>query len=331
MNKILIAALLMTINAFGQNGIRLNAEIRNPNSDSIVIHNKEYKITLKGRDGKFTGNLNAPKGFYQLFDGAKFAQLYLSQGFDLKINADGKRFEETLSFSGTGSAENNYLLLKKSEDQKIKGSFGNTLPTNDILQHALAKRLADAKQRLASVAYESDFPLLMLAEYEKENLKITEDLAAARSKEDGISVLKNTDAPQFDFENHRGGKTKLSSLKAKVIYIDIWATWCGPCRAEIPHLKKLEEDFKNKNIEFVSISIDELKNHEKWKKFVSEKQLKGVQLLADNGWQSSWIKHFKIDGIPRFIIIGADGNILDPDAPRPSSNDISKILTNLLN
>jgi thiol-disulfide isomerase/thioredoxin len=330
MTKILFVALLITITSFGQQAIQLNAAIKNPNSDSIVIHNKEYKITLKSKNGKFTGNLEAPKGFYQFFDGAKFATLYLDKGFDLTITADGKHLEETFSFSGTGSAENNYLLHKKSEDQRLRKSFGNTLPNDDTLQHVLDKRLSDAKLFLASNKYENDFPALMLAVYERENQQIKDDLVAVRAKENGISVLKNTPAPEFDFENHKGGKTKLSSLKGKIIYVDIWATWCGPCRNEIPHLKKLEETFKDKNIEFLSISIDELKDHEKWKKFVSDKQLKGIQLLADNAWKSRWITHFQIDGIPRFIIIGTDGEIVDPDATRPSSAEISKTLTNLL-
>lgn len=331
MNKIIWLVLFTTFAIFAQTkGIQLNIEITNPNSDSIVIHNKEFKTTLKGKNGKFSGNLEAPKGFYQLFDGAKFAQLYFNEGFDLKITADGKRFEPTLVFSGKGAAENSYLLQKKANDGKIRESFGSQLPDENTLKAILDKRLLDARSLLASGQYEKDFTPLMIAEYEKENLRIMTDLVAVKAKENGISVLKNTPAPEFDFENHQGGKTKLSSLKGKILYVDIWATWCGPCRTEIPYLKKLEEDFKNQDIEFVSISIDELKNHDKWKKFVSEKELKGIQLLADSDWKSPWIKHFKIEGIPRFILIGKNGEILDPDAPRPSSPEIAKTLTEVL-
>ncbi|MFY0483088.1 TlpA family protein disulfide reductase [Flavobacterium sp. PLA-1-15] len=331
MNKIIFLALFATFATFAQTkAIQLHIEIKNPNSDSIVIHNKEFKTTLKGKNGKFSGNFEAPKGFYQLFDGAKFAQLYCSEGFDLKITADGKQFESTLAFSGNGAAENNYLLQKKVNDGKIRQSFGSQLPDENTLQNILNKRLSDAKSLLASGQYEKDFTPLMIAEYEKENQRIMADLIAVKAKENGLSVLKNTQAPEFDFENHKGGKTKLSDLKGKILYIDIWATWCGPCRTEIPHLKKLEEEFKNHNIEFVSISIDELKNHDKWAKFVSEKELKGIQLLADSDWKSAWIRHFKIEGIPRFILIGRNGEILDADAPRPSSPETAKILTELL-
>jgi len=331
MNKILVTTLLIAVSAFTQTkGVDFNAQFQNPNSDSIVIHNKEFKTTLKGQNGKFSGNFKAPKGFYQLFDGAKFAILYLNDGFNLNLAADGKRFEETLSFSGNGAAENNYLLQKRADDKKIKESFGSKLPDDQTLQIILDKRFADAKQKLMANTYEPDFPALMLAEYEKENQLIKEQLATARGTENGLSELKNHPAPDFEFKNDKGGTTKLSSLKGKILYIDIWAVWCGPCRTEIPYLKRLEDEFKNKAIEFVSISIDEPKDTEKWRKFVTEKDLKGIQLLAENAWQTQWIKYFKITGIPRFIIIGTDGKVLDPDAPRPSSPEIAKTLSSFL-
>ena len=163
-----------------------------------------------------------------------------------------------------------------------------------------------------------------------ENQEIKKQLDVARGIENGLSELKNKPTPDFEFKNHKGGTTKLSSLKGKIVYVDIWAVWCAPCRIEIPYLKKLEEDFKNQNIDFVSISIDELKDVKKWKKFVTEKDLKGIQLLADNAWQTQWIKHFKITGIPRFIIIGKDGKVLEPDAPKPSAPETATTLSNLL-
>ena len=287
MNKILYVILLAAFSSFGQgNSIRLKAEIKNPNSDSIVIHNKEFKIALKSTTGNFSESFDAPKGFYQFFDGARFTILYLDRGFDLIMEADGNHFEETLSFSGNGSAENNYLLQKKFGDLKIKESFGGKLPSDEALQTILDKRMVDARKLLESGNYKGDFPALMLAEYEKENERIRLDLKKVRSKEDGLSSLMNTIAPDFNFENYNGGKTTLSSLKGKIVYVDLWATWCGPCRAEIPFLKKLEKDFDNKKIEFVSISIDEVKNRDIWKKFIADKNLRGIQLLADNAWAS---------------------------------------------
>ncbi|WP_232758881.1 TlpA disulfide reductase family protein [Flavobacterium sp. ALD4] len=70
-------------------------------------------------------------------------------------------------------------------------------------------------------------------------------------------------SPSFDCDNYYGGKTKLEDFKGKYVYIDVWATWCGPCLAEIPSLKKIEEKFHDRNIAFVSISNDKLEDIEK--------------------------------------------------------------------
>ncbi|MNR08156.1 Thiol:disulfide interchange protein TlpA [compost metagenome] len=138
------------------------------------------------------------------------------------------------------------------------------------------------------------------------------------------------ESPDFDYENFKGGKTKLSELKGKYVYIDLWATWCAPCRAEIPYLQKIEEKYHGKNIEFVSVSIDKAKDNEKWKKFVTDKQLGGTQLFADKDWESEFVTSYGVTGIPRFILIDPKGNIVTPDAERPSSPELQTQLDALL-
>lgn len=136
-------------------------------------------------------------------------------------------------------------------------------------------------------------------------------------------------SPSFSYENHDGTNTTLESLRGKYVYIDVWATWCGPCRAEIPALQKLEEAFKEKNIAFVSISVDEKKDHEKWSKLINSQKMGGIQLFANNNWSSDFIRAYSIDSIPRFILIDTNGNILDPDAPRPSDPELTTVLKGL--
>lgn len=142
-------------------------------------------------------------------------------------------------------------------------------------------------------------------------------------------VTKGKPSPKFNYENHKGGTTSLDDLKGKYVYVDVWATWCGPCIAEIPALKEVEKKYHGKNIEFVSISVDDKKDYDKWKKFVTDKQLVGTQLYADNSWQSQFVKDYVIEGIPRFILIGPDGNIISGDAPRPSDEALIKLFDEL--
>ncbi|WP_300567336.1 TlpA disulfide reductase family protein [Flavobacterium sp.] len=143
------------------------------------------------------------------------------------------------------------------------------------------------------------------------------------------TLIAGNASPKFDYENYKGGKTSLESLKGKYVYIDVWATWCGPCRKEIPSLQKVEEQYEGKNIEFVSLSIDAKKDYEKWKKFVDEKKLGGIQLFADNDWNSQFAKDYAIEGIPRFILIDPNGNIVSADAPRPSDPKLIQKFTEL--
>ncbi|WP_282072112.1 TlpA family protein disulfide reductase [Polaribacter atrinae] len=144
------------------------------------------------------------------------------------------------------------------------------------------------------------------------------------------ALATGSPSPKFvDYENYAGGTTSLDDLKGKYLYLDIWATWCGPCIAEIPSLKKLEKEYHNKNIEFISISIDKMKDHEKWKEMIVDKDLKGLQLFADNNWESKFIEDYQIKGIPRFILIDPKGNIVNANAPRPSDKKLVETLQSL--
>jgi thiol-disulfide isomerase/thioredoxin len=144
------------------------------------------------------------------------------------------------------------------------------------------------------------------------------------------TISKGQPSPKFnDYENYNGGKTSLEDLKGKYVYIDVWATWCGPCKAEIPSLKAMEKKYHNKNINFVSVSVDRAKDHDKWMKMVSEKELKGYQLFADKNWNSDFVKDYLILGIPRFILIGPEGNIVNSNAPRPSDDRLEQLFKSL--
>ncbi len=114
------------------------------------------------------------------------------------------------------------------------------------------------------------------------------------------------------------GKTMhLSDFRGKVIYIDTWATWCGPCKREIPELKKLEAEYHGKNVEFISISTDQ--NVGTWKSFIAKQEMSGLQLHQSEKMEESVSKLYMVNSIPRFIVIDEEGKIVSSDAPRPSS------------
>lgn len=142
-------------------------------------------------------------------------------------------------------------------------------------------------------------------------------------------LKSGSEAPNFDGMNRADEKVQLSDLKGKYVYVDVWATWCGPCLREIPDLKKVEKEYHDKDIEFVSISIDKQDDKEKWIKMVGDKDLKGTQIMADNAWQSDVVTEYNIAGIPRFMLIDKQGNLVQVNAPSPSNPVLTDLFDSL--
>lgn len=140
-------------------------------------------------------------------------------------------------------------------------------------------------------------------------------------------IAKGKTSPTFKLFDINDNLISLSDLKGKYIYIDIWATWCGPCIAEIPALKKLEKHFEGADLQFVSISYRDKK--EMWEKMVKKKELGGLQLFAPDE-NISFFKDYQVTEIPRFMLIDKDGKIIDANAIRPSNPKLKLELERLL-
>jgi thiol-disulfide isomerase/thioredoxin len=254
----------------------------------------------------------------------------LKNGFDLQLKLDAKKFDESIVYKGKGENENNYLAQSTIQEKKLDIKSLLLANETDFFKEMDKKKDADLK-RLEGKKLDPVFVDLQKNSM-KENYNAIVDYY--KKNHDAFlekNKLNNTVAPPFDYLNHKGGNTKLADFKGKYVYVDVWATWCGPCRAEIPSLKKMEEKYHDKNIVFVSISVDTQKDFEKWKTFVTEKNLGGVQLFADKDWSSDFIKSFGISSIPRFILIDPNGKVVQADASRPSSPQLKEDLDKLLN
>ena len=117
-------------------------------------------------------------------------------------------------------------------------------------------------------------------------------------KEARERMKEGNPAPNFSFQNVKGKKVALDEYKGKVLVLDFWASWCGPCRAEIPNMKKYYEEFKGKGVEFLSVSIDA-------KKDAWEKAMKEEGMAWPQGWVTdagkSVMNTYQFGGIP-FIL-----------------------------
>jgi thiol-disulfide isomerase/thioredoxin len=337
---LLVIAFIVSCKSEPKDYVTISGTITNQNSDSLFVYQgRAFSKTIKvNEDGTFSDTLKVTAGVYGLYDGNESGSVFLRNGYDLKMTLNTKEFDETLLFSGIGAESSNYLAKRallqedlisasvfdleepafKAKLEEINTTFSEFLGSSKNLDSVL---IANQKMEL------TQFPKGMMAAYEQQ-----------KQRANMFVDFIGKPAPKFEgYENVKGGKTSLEDLKGKYVYIDVWATWCGPCLREIPSLKEVEKEYHDKNIEFVSISVDDGRGFKGdaaaarigWKEMVAEKSLGGTQLLSDKGWQSDFISEFRIKGIPRFLLIDPKGVVVNADAPRPSSSKLRTLLNSL--
>lgn len=143
-----------------------------------------------------------------------------------------------------------------------------------------------------------------------------------------LPAYSQNSLPDFEYDNFLSGKTNLKDFDGKVVYVEIWATWCHFCRKEAAYAKKLKRLFKNDDVVFINIAIDE--KEESWRSYISKKKTGGINLITYKGFESDIIKHFDVKGIPYFILIDKSGKIVELNAARPSDPLIIEKITKLL-
>ncbi|MDR1516732.1 MAG: TlpA family protein disulfide reductase [Dysgonamonadaceae bacterium] len=238
---------------------------------------------------------------------------------------------------GTSLVLDSYMTKKRADNETI-GSYAKyqemaegllvganaNLIANDTIRGEIAVMLAQSVKTLDNLdSFRQKFGKCIATESQQQRMKDLEN-----------TLRKNVAgemAPDFTFPDVNGKEYTLSAFKGKVVYVDIWATWCGWCIKEFPELRKIEEEYKNRNeIVFIGVSVDDAKDHGKWKTFLSNNEMVGIQLFAGEKAEESLSKPYKISGIPRFILVGKDGRLVSGDAPRPSSEELRPLLEETL-
>lgn len=100
----------------------------------------------------------------------------------------------------------------------------------------------------------------------------------------------------------------LKSLRGKVVLIDFWATWCGPCRAELPNVKQVYNKYKGQGFEIVGISLD--KDTSTCKSFIEREEMKWLNICDGKGWNAALAKRFGVNSIPQMYVLGRDGKVV---------------------
>jgi len=164
--------------------------------------------------------------------------------------------------------------------------------------------------------------------YYKENVK-NPDVKLCEKIENAMTLGPGAQAPEIEFQDIDGNVFHLADFQGKPLYIDLWASWCGPCCAEIPHLQKLVNELgADPEIVCISMSIDD--NRDDWTAKLAEENSTWPQYLATANGMTAISKDYGVSGIPRFMLINPDGTIASVNAPRPSDANIIESLKSLL-
>lgn len=314
-----------------KNYVMLKGKVNNFQSNTLTIMGKNYKkeITVN-EDGSFQDTLKVTNGFHGFNDGKLQSFVYLKNGYDLSLNFDANEFPSSVRFEGNGAVTNNYLneklqFIEREELNHYRAYF-------ELEKEDFDAKIAGVKSRMETMLNEAEGldPEVIELERKANNDLITFYVSNYPTEHYNFTALKKGQpSPKFSYPDINGKNVSLDDLKGKYVYVDVWATWCGPCKREIPFLKELDEQYKGKDLAIVSLSIDKMENKDKWQKMIQDQNLQGIQIMADKDWNSDFVTSYNITGIPRFILIDPEGNIYDANAPRPSDPRLKELLSSL--
>ncbi len=310
---------------------KLTGKVLATDIEKLSVQGKNYikEITVN-KDGSFSDTLNVADGVYAISSGNDRITLFLKNGYDLNLEFKGQDLSSGISFSGIGAETNNFMENKRSF---FMSDYANPKSYFQLDKIEYEKRLNEAKTLLLKYKNEAKNLDSLINAMDARNDEMFFGYIESNYEKEHTNIVKfakGNPSPIFEnYESILGGKVSLKDLKGKYVYIDVWATWCAPCKVEIPYLKSLEKEYHGKNIQFVSISVDKPEAYETWKKMVKDQELGGVQLYADANFESKFILEYGINSIPRFILLDPNGNIVEADALRPSNPKLKELFTEL--
>jgi thiol-disulfide isomerase/thioredoxin len=325
---------------------KLSGKITNPTSDWVYVYKQEVKDgrmrnelidSAKLNEGKFSMTIPVKNtGIFMFYDKNERFLILLSPDDDIHLALNTAFFDETIEFTGKGSEKNraikNVALAEEIIELQAELTKGANIMELDTT--AYFKEIDEAFDELAQllISYEKEIPDFKvfseqkLAEVESSKKSIRSMIAMDIAFEKLKTETKGKTMVNVVGKGLDGKKVDLYAHKGKPVLVDFWATWCGPCRAEMPHLKELEEAYKGK-IEVVSVAA--WCEEEGWKKMAKDYGFEN-NIYLPRGEEGDAYTDYMIQFIPRYILLDKDLNIVDVHAPRPSSGQLNAMIDKLL-
>lgn len=282
--------------------------------------------------------------------GNKSIPITLSPKEKIKVNGSYTNFERLVDIKGAkwGPVVSEYMRIfndfaiqqmalvndsKLTEDQKMQEFLKLRKPLDEF---ARKQMLNDLSNPANIVLTTSMTPAMGFEQWDPSNLEVLKSVSKAfqkkypsspitrsmaaqvqqieagynQFKNGGIPVELSTSAPDISLPNPEGKILQLSALKGKVVLIDFWASWCGPCRRENPNVVALYTKYKDKGFTVFSVSLDNDK--EAWKRAIKSDGLVWPYHVSDlKEWSSPLVQLYKFEGIPFTVLLDKKGNIVE--------------------
>lgn len=289
------------------------------------------KADVKNGSFEFTGNVSEPTGAYIMVIGQRGAIPFMLENANITVNAgqagltvtgsEGQKiYDQFMAINATAQQE---AMKLQQEYQAANGDQAKM----QAVQEAYAKLMTDAQAKETELikanpdSYVSTFVIVSgIGQMEYEQLKERYNLLGEKAKASAqgkaiaaqIAKLESTAigqiAPNFTITTPEGESISLYDIKGKVKLIDFWASWCGPCRGENPHVVEIYKEYHPKGLEIFGVSLDN--NKEAWVKAIADDGLVWKHGSDLKGWQSAPAQLYSVSGIPHTVLLDENNKII---------------------
>ncbi len=289
------------------------------------------KADVKNGSFEFTGNVSEPTGAYIMVIGQRGAIPFMLENANITVNAgqagltvtgsEGQKiYDQFMAINATAQQE---AMKLQQEYQAANGDQAKI----QAIQEAYAKLMTDAQAKETELikanpdSYVSTFVIVSgMGQMEYEQLKERYNLLGEKAKASAqgkaiaaqIAKLESTAigqiAPNSTITTPEGESISLYDIKGKVKLIDFWASWCGPCRGENPHVVEIYKEYHPKGLEIFGVSLDN--NKEAWVKAIADDGLVWKHGSDLKGWQSAPAQLYSVSGIPHTVLLDENNKII---------------------
>ena len=336
---IALSSSLATVMA--QDIATLNGKITNPTGDKVFVtqtvgegraaKREVLDSAVLTTDGSFNMDFTLKSVTELSFsDGNESCPFILSPGDEVYMALNTKMFDETIIYSGKGAAKNNAVKnLNLMNEVAMNGifAFDDDADTNKIYAFmdnsfaGITDIVKDYQNELPDFKAYGD---KKISDLENVKMQIKAQISSMREFNAMVQILAGTEGIDIKGIDLKENGVNLSEYKGKTIVIDFWATWCGPCKREMPSFKALEEKY-GKEVNFVSIAVWCEKPG--WIEMANDLGFENNMFLARG--EETQVKDWELKFIPRYVVIDKNFKVVDAHAPVPSSGGLEALIKEL--